>query len=468
MTLSALYSHELRLLSNVSDFRRRLRNMVNVAPTFRFVAIFMSISVLWLLSYSGGFSWVAVAATVALFIAFAVDVARLPAHRFMDVRLELPPLVGFSETAEGSYLVSSDWPVETVFKLVPNLSHNIAVIDSSSAEYPLSSSPASRPITVKGVTRGWSNVGETAITVRTRLGLAQRSVIYSHPGSITVIPAFGENNRFRLHAIQKQMRSSGHRALRQRGTSSSFRGLRDYSVGDDPRYIDWKASARRNKLITREFSVEQGQNILIAIDTGRLMTQQSHGTDGNRGIERLEYALSSALTLAEVAVASGDNIGLLVFNSSVQSFLQPAKGRRALLQFRDATTRASSALVESDYAAAFSMISAHQKRRALIVLFTDVIDPRSSRSIIAHTTYSLRRHLPLVIALKNEEIMDAATRLEPDYMYQAAAAEELIRERALALEQMKLAGIPVLDTLPSDMTSALISKFLEIKDRGLL
>src|SRR5262249_41624696 len=153
--------------------------------------------------------------------------------------------------------------------------------------------------------------------------------------------------QYRLLSIQHQLRAPGVRAVRRRGDGRNFAGLRDYTPDDDPRHIDWKASARRGKLITREYSLEQGQQILIVVDAGRLMTQMAGAQP------RFEYALSSALVLADVAAHSGDAVGVVVFDDAVRQYVAPARGTTAVRAVRDALTGATAQLVEPDYAAVF-------------------------------------------------------------------------------------------------------------------
>jgi uncharacterized protein (DUF58 family) len=241
--------------------------------------------------------------------------------------------------------------------------------------------------------------------------------------------------------------------------------LRDYVVGDDPRHIDWKASARRSRLITKEYTIEQGQTVLIAVDAGRMMTQWA----GEK--TRFEYALASALTLADIALASGDYVGLLLFNEEVRAFIPPSRTPGTLNHIRDALTNVTVTLAEPDYAAAFRTIAERQKKRALIVLLTDVIDMRSSRSIVANTARTALRHLPLVVALRNEQLTMAARPSEDgndDKAYESIAAEELMSAREEVLQSMRQVGVSVLDTPPADMTAGIINRYLDIKNRSLL
>ena len=274
------------------------------------------------------------------------------------------------------------------------------------------------PVTVIGRARGVFALGPAALRVAGPLGLAVRTVRFALDDEVTVAPSVAGVRRYRLLALQHRLRDAGVRAVRRRGSGTNFAGLREYSHGDDPRHVDWKATARRGALVSREFTVEHGQAVLIAIDAGRLMTQLAGE------FPRFEYALSAALVLADVAAASGDHVGAIVFDDEVRAFVPPARGASA----------------------------------------------RASQAVIAHTTRGLVRHLPLVVALRNDALVGAAvpSARTTAALYAAAAAEELLLARADALERMRRAGVAVVDVSPRAMTAAVVNRYLEVKGRGTL
>jgi len=271
--------------------------------------------------------------------------------------------------------------------------------------------------------------------------------------------------RYRLLAAQHRVRSAGQRAIRRRGAGTNFSRLREYVPGDDPRHIDWKSTARHGRLVSREYSVEQGQTVVIAVDAGRMMTQLA----GDR--PRFEYAVTAALTLADVAYSSGDRVGLLVFDDVVRRYVAPSHDPGTVGTIRDALIGVTPTLTEPDYAAAFRTLVERNRRRSLIVLFTDVVDVRSSRALIALTARSAERHLPLVVALRNEQLVRAAVPHAGGsevQAYESAAAEELLAAREGVLQSMRQAGVAVLDVAPTVMTAALVNRYLEIKQRSAL
>jgi uncharacterized protein (DUF58 family) len=271
--------------------------------------------------------------------------------------------------------------------------------------------------------------------------------------------------RLRWLAVHHRLAAAGVRDARRRGEGQSFASLRDYVVGDDPRHIDWKASAKRGHPITREYTIEQSQTVYVLVDAGRSMTQLAGRW------ARFEYALSSTLVLADVALTAGDRVGAMVFDDELRALVPPQRGAGALHAIRSALIPTRASMVEPDYAAAFRALAMRQRKRALLVLLTDVIDARAARSLLGHLTRGASRHLALVVALRNETVVHAAALPDAprrDALYASAAAEELLSERATALQRMRDAGVVVVDVAPDAMAAAVVNQYLELKARGAL
>jgi uncharacterized protein (DUF58 family) len=234
--------------------------------------------------------------------------------------------------------------------------------------------------------------------------------------------------------------------------------------GDDPRLLDWKATARHSRLITREQTIERSQTVVSLIDCGRAMTQLAGR------FSRFEHVLSASLVLSDVAATSGDRVGMIAFDDSLRAFVAPQKGVGALRNLRASLSGLEATLTEPDYASAFRLLATRQRRRALVVFFTDVIDARAARSLIAYAGRGARRHFLVVVAIQNDELIAAA---RPNTsgslaLFRSAAAEELVREREEALARMRQAGIAVLDVPADRMAASVVNRYLEIKSHGLL
>jgi uncharacterized protein (DUF58 family) len=442
-----------------------VRAAVGFVPTRRLAAAIAAVAPLWLSSGWPIGEWVAALVLFALLAALAVDVATLPRRSDLDVHREFPQTVGVGDHADGRYVVTSHWArrlVITLFDALP-AKHLSGAELFAEAMLPARGT-LEQPFDVTGAARGEAELGDVAIRVRTRLGLASRTFVYPQTDKVLVAPSLAGVKRFRWLAVHHRLATVGVRDARRRGEGRSFARLRDYVVGDDPRHIDWKATARRGHPITREFTVEQSQTVFILVDAGRSMTQLAGR------YPRFEYALSATLLLADVAITAGDRVGALVFDDQLRALVPAQRGVTALHALRTALVPVQATLVEPDYAAAFRMLAQRQRKRALIVLVTDVIDARAARSLLAHLTRGASRHLAVVVALRNDALLQAAT-IRGDRvrdLYESAAAEELLAERLTSLQRMRDAGVVVLDVAPDAMAAAVVNQYLELKSRGAL
>ena len=444
---------------------RAVREAVAFVPTKRLAWMIAGVAPLWLLSGWRGGLVVAAAASGALLVAVIVDVAALPTRRDVDVRRIFPDTVGVGDNANGEYRVTSHWDRQlevTVYDALPARYLSGGQSFGEASIPPLGA--IGIPFDAIGASRGEVYLGEIALRMRNALGLTARTARYPQSDRVLVAPSLAGVKRFRWMAVHQRLSTVGVRQARRRGEGRSFARLRDYVVGDDPRHIDWKATARRGHPITREFTVEQSQTVFLLIDAGRSMTQLAGR------YPRFEYALSAALLLADVAITAGDYIGALVFDDQLRALVPAQRGVRALHSLRTALVSVQPTFVEPDYAAAFRELARRQRKRALIVLVTDVIDTRASRALLAHLTKSATRHLAIVVALRNDILLRAArpAGIGVSELYASAAAEELIAERLTALQRMRDAGIVVIDVAPDAMAAAVVNQYLELKSRGAI
>jgi uncharacterized protein (DUF58 family) len=433
-----------------------------LVPTRRLALLVALTAPAWLLGGAAGM--VAAAVVGALVIAAAGwDVLRSPRAAALEVARELPPTVGLGDRVTGRHVVRSRWPAPLRVRVHDLPPRGVALVGPPPEVVVPAWGEAGAPLELEGRERGAWPLGRVVLRALGPLGLVDRFLRYDVTDGITVAPSVAGVRRYRLLAVQRRLRDAGVRQLRRRGEGTSFASLREYALGDEPRHIDWKATARRGKAMVREFTVEQGQTVIIAIDAGRLMTQLADG------VSRFEHALSAAMVLADVAVHSGDQVGLLLFDDEVRAWVPPARGRPALERLRDALIPARATMTEPDYAAAFRTLATRHRKRALLVLFTDAIDVRASQALIAHTARGSARHLPLIVALRNDALVAAAQPTAgagATRTYESAAAEELLLAREEALQRMRGAGASVVDVSPRLMAAAVVNRYLELKGRG--
>jgi uncharacterized protein (DUF58 family) len=320
------------------------------------------------------------------------------------------------------------------------------------------------PLELVPVRRGAGSGGTLAIRTLGRFGLAWRQESVTLPWSATVYPTVPDTALRALPLQVARRREAGLRAIRRPGEGRLFEGLREWVPGDETRVIDWKATARRGKPIARQYEDERRQQVLLVIDAGRMLTAEVNG------VPRLEAVIVAALQLARAAVEHDDNIGLMVFADVVQRYVAPARGRRGLRAVLDGLALTEGRLAESDYPAAFRYLAARNRKRALTVLFTDVIDRTASDALVAHAASLRPRHLPLAVTLRDPGLEALAVRRPESAAaaFERAAAEELLGARDAALAEMRGRGVMVLDVPPASAGEAVVARYHGLKRRGML
>ncbi|HEV8380085.1 MAG TPA: DUF58 domain-containing protein [Gemmatimonadales bacterium] len=297
------------------------------------------------------------------------------------------------------------------------------------------------------------------------LGLGRHRVRVPLPWEVVVYPPLVSVRLRASVADALRRRDVGMKPIRRLGEGRLFESLREWVPGDDLRHIDWKATARRAKVITRQYEAERRQQVLLMLDAGRLMT-----ADIASGVARFDFAVQAALELAYAAAQHDDNVGIMTFADGVQHFVAPERGRTGVRRVMDVLAEVQPKLVEPDYPGAFRYLAARNRKRALTVLFTDVIDRFASDALVANVATLRPRHLPLAVTLRNPEL-DAAAMQRPDTprgAFRKAAAEELLHAREEALGHMRRAGVLVIDVTPERAAQAVVAKYLDLKRRGTL
>ncbi len=317
--------------------------------------------------------------------------------------------------------------------------------------------------------RGAHTLGDLWVRTPSRLGLWHRQLRLPAAREVRVYPDLHQVRTWDLMVLQE--RDSLSRAIRQRGGESEFERLREYTQDDDVRHIDWRATARHRTVISREYQLERNQNVMFALDLGRLMTAQAApAADGTPGLSHLDHALNATLMLAHVASRAGDHVGLLTFDAQIRTCLTPDGGPHATRRIVQACHDLFPALVEPDYRAVFTQLRQRLRKRSLIVLFTQVLDPATQETLVPLVKALTPTHLPLCVLFRDasvEALLEPGREDDLDLYTRGPAAAELLWRERLA-EDMRRAGALVLHVLPEELTGALIQRYLEVKRRQWL
>jgi uncharacterized protein (DUF58 family) len=416
---------------------------------------------------AGGAWWPAawLAADALWLLALALDAWRLTGpNQLPDVTRDAPPAFSVGRTLPVRYHWTAPGRALRV-RVREVLPEPLGGIPSGFREVVVRPGPPTvERLDIQPVRRGAGVGGRIVIRVLGPWGLAWRQATLDRPWGTTVFPSLAGAVARSLPHRQAGRREAGLRAVRRPGEGRLFEGLREWVPGDDTRLIDWKATARRGKPIARQYEDERRQQVLIVIDAGRLLTAEADG------VSRLESVVQAALQLAHAAVEHDDNIGVMVFDDEVRRYVAPARGRRALRAVLETLATVEGRLVEPDYPAAFGYLARRNRRRALTVLFTDVIDRAASAALVAQTASLRPRHLPLAVTLRDPALERAAAARPAGVAaaFERAAAEELLTAREEALGAMRQQGVLVLDVPPAGAAAAVVARYHDLKRRGAL
>jgi uncharacterized protein (DUF58 family) len=312
--------------------------------------------------------------------------------------------------------------------------------------------------------RGAFRFGPVDVQISREDGWWRRQVRLPNPGEVAVFPNVVAIKRVQL-TLRRGLRAMvGLRRARPPGASTAFAGLRDYVRGDDVRRVSWTATARRDRPVVVEVEAERGQQVMIALDCGRLMTAPAGELD------KLDHAVNAALMLAWVAQAYGDRVGLMTFDDHVTNFIKPERGSSQIRRLTEALYSIKADFVEPDFGHAFTHLALRLGRRSMVVVLTDVQDPEASKELVAHCLRLAARHLVLVVAMSDPAVMRARDQsiTSSARAYEWAAAEEFVASRRQSFELLRRGGVLGLDVVAGSLSPALVERYLELKERALL
>jgi len=312
--------------------------------------------------------------------------------------------------------------------------------------------------------RGRFEFGHTAVRFLSRLSLVWCETKVGEPTTVKVYPNMRRAREAELKALGARSLVAAHRKTSWRGEGREFESLREYVRGDELRHISWTATARRGRLTTRQYQIERDQTILIVLDAGRLMTARIEQET------KLDSAIHAALALMSAAARGGDNAGLMVFGRRIKSYLPPGRGRDHMDAALEALYAAEPEMIEPSYARALEFVAANSKRRSLVVILTDLVDEEGSKELLASLKLLRPRHLPLVVTIADRDLK-AVVRDAPETareLFTQSVAEEIMYLREAALRRVESQGGLALDVTAAALAPALLEKYLQVKERGLL
>jgi len=313
--------------------------------------------------------------------------------------------------------------------------------------------------------RGTRELGPTFVLWRSRLGLFRIRARVASGGSVAILPPASAPHR-QSGLTHRSLRDElGIRPRAARGEGTEFESLREYVSGDDPRHVDWHASARRGRLIVRQHQTERHHTVMIAVDTGRLMAGQIEASS------KLDHAIDCAIALARASKEYGDRVGFIAFDRELRVFTRPKAGFSGVGGIVRATLALSPFPFEPNYRVLVETLARHQKRRALIVVLTDFVEGSASRELEEYLAVLSRRHCVMLVAMRDRllgELDESDPSITRERLYRRLALQDLAAEREAALARIAAFGAQTLDLDPARITAPVLNRYLAIRQAALL
>lgn len=317
---------------------------------------------------------------------------------------------------------------------------------------------------VRPVKRGEYTFGAVNVFVKTVLGLLQRRYKFDNDQLVPVYPSFIQMRRYELLAISNRLNEAGIKKIRRIGQNREFDTIKDYVAGDDPRTVNWKATARRNRLMVNTYQDEKSQQVYALIDIGRVMKMPFEQ------LTLLDYAINASLVISNIAMLKYDKAGIVTFSKKVHKVLPAERRGLQMHNIMELLYNTKTGYQESDFGKLYATIKQQVRQRSLLLLFTNFETLSSMQRQLRFFRRMAKDHLLVVIFFENTELRTFLDK-KPSGMqeiYFQTIAEKFAYEKKLIVKELEKYGIHAVYTSPQNLTVNTINKYLELKARGLI
>lgn len=312
--------------------------------------------------------------------------------------------------------------------------------------------------------RGVYQFGAINVYVAGLLGLVTRRYIFDENKDVAVYPSFLEMHKYELLAASHRLTDYGIKKIRRIGHATEFDHIKHYVLGDDPRTINYKATARMSQLMVNTYQEEKSQPVYCLIDKGRTMKMPFNG------LTLLDYAINTTLMVSTTALNKGDKAGLITFSKNVDEILPADRKRRQRVKILETLYAQKTDFKESDYERLYATVRRKLSQRSLIVLFTNFETINGMRRQLKYLTHMAKDHLVLVAFFLNSEFNEVleSSPAGLEDIFRKGMAEKLWNDKYLIVKELNRYGIHTILSKPENLTINSINKYLEFKSRGLI
>lgn len=317
---------------------------------------------------------------------------------------------------------------------------------------------------VHPVKRGGYNFGALNIFVKSPIGFIQKRVRFSQDMIVPVYPSFLQMRKYELLAISNNLTNTGIKKIRKIGNNAEFDQIKEYVSGDDIRTINWKATARKNKLMINQYQDEKSQQVYSVIDMGRIMKMPFEG------LSLLDYAINASLVISNIAMLKQDKAGIVTFSHKVQSVLLADRRNAQLQKIMELLYNQKTGYLESDFEKLYITVKTKINQRSLLLLYTNFESLSGLQRQIKYLRRLAKDHLLVVIFFENTELQLFIDKpaVTTEEVYNKTIAQKFAYEKKMIVKELEKYGIQSILTDPQKLSVNTINKYLELKARGLI
>lgn len=400
---------------------------------------------------------------ICLLLAFlAVDAAAGRGRKSLAASLHAPPQVGVGGqfTVHVAARLSGRTPT-----LEARVGHDerLAPIGGTGGPLAATKDGGSLDLRFQALRRGIANFDRLWLRWRGPFGLVWNQVVLPMESKVAVLPDVRSARDQAITLLQRNALPDGH-AQRRAGQGREFEALKDYQPGMGRRMIDWKRSARHGRLLAREFRIEENNNIVLAIDSGRLMCEPVDG------LPKVDRAVAAALLSAFIALKGGDMVSLFSFDARPRVASGAVRGSASFAMIQKRAVEIDYSNEETNFTLALTTLAARLDRRSLVIIFTDFVDPISAELMLRTVGRLTERHLVLFMMIRDVELESLAD-MPPssgEDVARAVVAGGLLRERQVVIGRLRLLGAHVIEADHQRLGPALVERYLQFKREDLL
>lgn len=314
---------------------------------------------------------------------------------------------------------------------------------------------------LRPIERGAYQFGSILVYISSLLNLVSKRYITEEEKIIPVYPSFLQMRKYELMAHSAQIQEMGSKRMRKIGHSMEFEQIKEYTIGDDIRNINWKATARKGGLMTNNYTDERSQQVYCVIDKGRLMKMPFED------LSLLDYAINASLMLCNVSLYRQDRFGLFTFSNKMGSFLPADKKQGQLENVLESLYNQQTQFLESDFEMLYTRVRGYIKQRSLLLLFTNFESMSGLQRQLPYLKQIAKYHLLVVVFFENTELKTLTTERAKDLegVYVNTIAEKFAHEKRIITKELLKNGILSILTTPQNVTINTINKYLELKSR---